>query len=286
MVVSVARFGRIFILDFFVLAGMKSVENPPLRIFKPLQPIKMRHYITLILLGISTFCSAQIDIKAENKVVNGIILYGFIPDTKFVNYYCSLKTKILIDSMTYDFIPQNDINYSIIRKNRQLEKSLGVADSFLTGNLETNICVYQPNNKRLDKYYCDSLINIYCLNNIYDSMLYKPDLKEPMTLRIKSHAIYSKNQSDTVYIALQFYGTVIQYENIIYGEQTDCRKLIFKNETEEFDDSHSLCPFEKFDSTIIVLNKIKQLDKIDTETKLKLGLIKSELTDLKIFLYE
>lgn len=246
----------------------------------------MRHYITLILLGISTFCSAQIGLKAEKKDVYGTILYRFIPDTKFINHYCSLKTKILIDSMTYDFIPQNDINYSIIRKNKQLEKSLGVADSFLTGNSETNICVYRPNDKRFDKNYCDSVISAYRVNNIYDSILYKLDSKEHMTLRIKSNDIYSKNQSDTVYIALQFYGTVIQYENIIYGEQTDCRILTFENGTEEFDDSHSLCPFEKFDSTIIVLNKVKQLDKIDTETKLKLGLTESELTDLKIFLYE
>lgn len=126
----------------------------------------MRHYITLILLGISTFCSAQIDLKAEKKDVNGTILYGFIPNTKFINYYCSLKTKILIDSTTYDFIPQNDINYSIVRKNKQLEKSLGVADSFLTGNLETNICVYRPNDKRLDKSYCDSVISVYRVNNI------------------------------------------------------------------------------------------------------------------------
>lgn len=246
----------------------------------------MRHYITLILFGISTICSAQIDLRAEKKDVNGIILYRFIPDTKFVGYYCSLKTKIVIDSMTYDFVPQNDINYSIIRENKQLEKTLGVANSFLTGNFETNMCVYRPNDIRLEKYNCDSVISVYRVNNVYDSLLFKPDSEEHMMLRIFSDAIYSKNHTDTIYVALQFYGTVIRYDNIKYGEQTDSRILNFDDGTKEFDDSHSLCPFEKYDSTIIVLNKVNQLDKIDAETQSQLGLIKSGLTKLKIFLYE
>jgi hypothetical protein len=246
----------------------------------------MRHYITLIFLVISTFCSAQIELRADKKVVNGIILYRFIPDTKFTDYYCSLKTQIVIDSMTYDFIPQNDVNYSIIQENKQLEKSLGLADSFLTGNLETNICVYRPTDKRLEKYNCDSVIKVYRVNNIYDSILYKPDSEEPMTLRIVSDVIYSRTQTDTIYIALQFYGTVIKYENIVFGEQTDYRKITFDDGSEEFDNTHSLCPFEKYNSTIIVLNKVNQLDKIDNEKQSQLSLAKTELNQLKIFLYE
>jgi len=246
----------------------------------------MRNCITLILLGISIFCSAQTEKKAEKKIVNGTILYRFIPDTKFQGYYCSLKSKIVIDSLTYDFVPQNDANYSIIRENKKFEKTLGVADSYLTGNLETNLCVYRPNEKRLENFNCDSVINIYKLNNVYDSLLYKPNLEEYMTLRIKSNAIYTKGQSDTIYIAFRFYGTVIQYDNIVFGEQSDYRIITFDDGTEEFDDSHSLCPFEKYDSTIIVLNRVNQLEKLDNEPQNRSGFVKSELKELKIFLYE
>ncbi len=56
-----------------------------------LQPIKMRNCITLILFGISILCSAQTDKKAENKEVEGVILFRFIPDTKFQDYYCYMN---------------------------------------------------------------------------------------------------------------------------------------------------------------------------------------------------
>ncbi|BDD03977.1 hypothetical protein AUTU_14600 [Aureibacter tunicatorum] len=234
----------------------------------------------------SIFCSAQIDKKAEMKNVSGTIIYSFIQDSKYQDYYCSLKTKIVLDSLAYDFIPQNDINCSIIRQNREFENSIGIADAFLTLNFETILCVHYSNDKRLHNFNCDSVINVYRINNIYDSLLYKPDFEEPMTMRIKSDAIYLKNQSDTVYIALQFHGTVVKYENIVFGEQTDYRVIIIDDEFVEFDDSHSLCPFEKYNSTIMALNKVNKIDIIGAETKSQLGLTKSELTELKIFMYE
>jgi len=251
-----------------------------------LQPIIMRNCMTLILFIISIFCTAKTEIKAEKIDVNGIVLFRFIPETKMQDFYCSLKPRILIDSITYDFIPTNYTNYSIIRANSQIEKTFGVADSFPTGNLETNFCVLWPNDKRLANYNCDSVLKVYYENNIYDSILYNPDSEEHMTMRIKSKAIYTKEFSDTIYIAIQFKGTVIKYDNIVFGAQSDYRTTSFDDGTEEFDDSHGICPFEKFDSTIIVLNKATRLDRIDKEKQIQLQLIKSELTHLKMFLHE
>lgn len=246
----------------------------------------LRYYLSLILVGISTFCSAQTELKASKKNVNGVILYSFIPDSKFAGYHCSLKTKILIDSITYDFVPENYVNYSIISKNKQLEKSLGLAESYLTGSFIAFTCVHRPNDKRVEKYDCDSAIDVFRVNNIYHPLLYKPDLEEIMALRIFSEGIYSKNHSDTIYIALQFSGTVIRYDDIEYGEQTDYRISKVDDDTEEFDDSHSLCPFKKYDSTLIILNQVKHLDKICSETQRQLKLLKSASTVIKIFLYE
>ncbi len=246
----------------------------------------MKNCITLILLGISVFCSAQTEKKAEKKDINGIILFRFIPDTKMKDSYCSLKPRILINSKSYDFIPESDANYSIIKRNMQFEKELGDADSFLTKDIVTIICVFRSKDKRFESYNCDSVINVFRKNNIYDTLLYKEDMEELMKLRIKSDAIYTKEHSDTIYIALQFNGNIIKYDNIVWGEQSDYRIISLDDGTEEFDNSHSLCPFEEYNSTIIVLNKVNRLDRIDKDKQIQMGLIKSELTQLKIFLYE
>jgi hypothetical protein len=251
-----------------------------------LQPIIMRTFLTSILLGISLFCLAQTEKKADKKTIDGIILCRFIPDLSFENYYCSLIPKILIDSMTYDFVPHNGSNFSIISKYKQFEESLGTASTFNTENLETNLCVYRSNNKRLKSCYCDSAINVYRNNNLYDTLLYKPDLQEHMTLRINSDAIYTNNGSDTTYIVLQFNGSIIKYVNVEFGEKSDYFISAIGDRKSALDEYNGFCPFEKHNTTFIVLNKVKRLNKVDEVQITKLGLKKSELTELKLFLYE
>ena len=247
----------------------------------------MRYCITLILLGISIFCTAQLDKKAEKINVNGVILYRFLPDPKFDGYYCSNIPEIILNTTKFDFIPHNDANYTIIRQNPAFEKKLDKSELYLTGNIETNLFVYSPleNNFR-DKKYRDSIINVFRQNNIYDTLLYMPQLAENMALTISSNSIYRSKDSNTVFIALGFSGSVIKYQNVIYGEQSDYRILTSNDETEEFDETHGKCPFEKYDTTFIVLNKVEKLEKVNKRQMKSIDLIESALTELKIFLHE
>ena len=87
--------------------------------------------------------------KAEKLEVDGTILYSFIQNKDNKDFHCLIKTQIIIDSSFYDFIPKSDINYDIIKENKELEKTLGDADSYCIGNIETHSCVFYPNDKRL-----------------------------------------------------------------------------------------------------------------------------------------
>jgi len=203
-----------------------------------------------------------------------------------MGYYYSLKAKILVDSIANDFVPHNDANCSIIRNNKIFESTLGSANKYITGDILAEMCVHNRKDKILEKINCDSVLKVFSLYNIYDSLLFKLDFAEHMTKKISSNSIYSSQNFDTIYIAVKFCGSVIQYENIVYGEQSDYRIIKLDDGTEEFDDSHSLCPFEKYESTIIVLNQVDKLDNIDETQRKRLKLIKSELSELKIFLYE
>ena len=86
----------------------------------------MKTLFLFLLLFFTCFASSQSVINAEVRKVEGVVLYRFFPNGN--NTYCSLKTKILIDSNFYDFIPHNDANASIIRKNPILTEKLGDAD--------------------------------------------------------------------------------------------------------------------------------------------------------------
>jgi hypothetical protein len=230
----------------------------------------------------SYFCWAQIIPKAEKLEVDGTILYSFIQNKDNKGFHCLIKTQIIIDSSFYDFVSKSDINYDIIKENKELEKTLGVADSYCIDNIETHSCVFYPNNKRLKNYNCDSAIEVFRTFNIYDSVLYKPDMK----LRIQSDAIYSKPGSDTLYIALQFKGIVIKYENIIYHKLKAPKNFVDKEEYEPTEEIYNPCNAEEINTPIIVLNKVIEIEKIDLLMQNSLGLIKSNMSEIKVFLYE
>ena len=241
--------------------------------------------IFISLFSIPILCFTQLEKRAECKDIEGVILFRFVPDTRFEGCYCSLKSKILIDSTVYDFVSQ-DFNYSIIQENKELEESLGGTDAFYRVDFLTNFCLHNPNHIRLKNFNCDSLINVFSLNNIYDPLLYKLDYSKHMTMTILSNSIYSSEDSDTIYIAIDFRGRVIQYENIIYGEQSDYRIITNDEGVKIFDASHGSCPFEKYDSTIIVLNEVYLLNEINNRQQDLLKLKTTELKKIEIFLYE
>lgn len=84
----------------------------------------MRIYINLLLLSISLTTFSQNKPTAELLDFEGIILFHFIPENEV--YHCKLKSKIIIDSVTYNFIENNDINASILRKYKGLQNNIGV----------------------------------------------------------------------------------------------------------------------------------------------------------------
>ena len=245
----------------------------------------MKNGIIFILLIIPIFCLSQNKETAEKININGTILFKYIPDNMFEGFYCSLGPKIIIDSTEFDFIPSNDVNYSIIRENKDLIVDLGEPEKYLTGNLESHLCVFRTSNTKTNKLSCDSIIKAYSQNNVYDTLIYKPDLNEHMTLKISSNSIFTKSNSDTIFIAVSFTGTVIKYNDLTYGEQMDYRETTFDNEV-LFDDSHGTCPFEKLDKTFIVLNKVDSLSIIKDEEIALLNLKALELKEVKIFLHE
>ncbi|MCF8297910.1 MAG: carboxypeptidase-like regulatory domain-containing protein [Saprospiraceae bacterium] len=224
--------------------------------------------------------------KVEKLNVDGVIIFRFIPDNNFKGYYCSLKSKIIIDSSKFDFIPHNDANYTIIKQNIELERKLGDPSIYLTRSFESNYCLYASHDNQKDKMNCDSIINVFSQYNIYNNILYKLDSKESMVLTISSNSIFSAENSDTIYIPLLFSGEVFKYQNIIYGEQSDYRIMKSDDGTDLFDDSHSICPFEKYSKIFIVLNNVKSLSRINNKQMKNLKLSESKLTELKIFLYE
>ena len=245
----------------------------------------MKNRVLFILLFISNFCFSQNEKTAELININGTVLFKYIPDSMFEGYYCSLGATLLIDSTEFDFISSNDANYAVIRQNWFLTKELGDPGKYLTGNFESHFCIYKASDTNFVKTSCDSIIKIYAQNNIYDTLLYKPSLSEEMTLEIRSNNVYSKNNSDTIYIAISFIGLGLRYNNIAFGQQTDYRETIIDNEI-EFDNSHSTCPFKKLKETFIVLNNVESLRPINEEEIITLDLKHSELKGVKVFLHE
>jgi hypothetical protein len=246
---------------------------------------KMRHCITFILLGLSFLCSAQIDKKVKKLNVIGVIIYRFIPDVKFDGYYCSLKPEIIIDTARFDFVSSSASNYTILEKNPEFSNILDIPENYLT-NFETNLSIYKSQYCKDNFIKCDSILKEFKTHNIYDSAFYKPDFNEHMTLSIYSNSIFKIKNSDTICIAFSFIGSVIKYENVMFGDQTDYRIQTTDKETKIFDGSHSSCPFEKYNTTFIVLDKVDRFERINKSGIESLGLEFSELIKLKVFLYE
>jgi len=203
----------------------------------------------------------------------------------FEGFYCPRSATMIIDSTEFDFITSNDANYSIIKEHKDLMIELGAPEKYLTGNLESQLCIYKTSEAKKYKVSCDSILKTYSQNNIYDTLLYKPEMNEYMTLKISSNSIFTKSNSDTIFIAISFKGTVIKYNNITHGEQANYRGVTFDNVV-IFDDSHGTCPFEKLDKTFIVLNKVKRLSVIKEVKVDLLNLKKSELKQVKIVIHE
>ena len=245
----------------------------------------MRHCITFILLALSFLSSAQSDKKVEKLNVTGVIIYRFIPDFRFAGYYCGMKPKILIGTAYFDFVPNWEANYNILKQNPKFSKVLGTPENYVT-SFETNLCIHELNYCKYNCIKCDSILNEFKAHNIFDSAFYMPDFNEHMTLGISSNSIFKVKNSDTICIVFSFTGTVIKYENVIFGEQTDTRIQSLDDGTKIFDDSHSLCPFEKYNTTFIVVDKVERYDRINNKTIESLGLEFSDLTKLKLFLYE
>ncbi|MFC0878987.1 hypothetical protein ACE01N_20500 [Saccharicrinis sp. FJH2] len=245
----------------------------------------MRYFITFILLGLFLFCKAPNEKKTEKVDVVGTIIFKFIPDKKFEGYYCSLKPEILINSNRFDFVPNRAANYYILKENPELLDSLTNLDSYQS-KFETNLNFRKCQNCNNEKINCDSIIKEFRMYKIYDTAFYKPDYCENMTLNIFSNSIYNFKNSDSICIVFSFSGTVIKYENIVYGEQTDYRIQTTNTGTKVFDNSHGTCPFERYDSTFIVMDMIDKYDRVKPEIIDSLNLKMTALNKVKIFLYE
>ena len=107
-----------------------------------------------------------------------------------------------------------------------------------------------------------------------------------MKLRIQSDAIYSKMGSDKLYIALQFKGIVVKYDNIIYHKLKAPKNFVDKEEYEPTEEIYNPFNAEEINTPIIVLNKVIEIEKIDLLMQNRLGLIKSNMSEIKVFLYE
>jgi hypothetical protein len=245
----------------------------------------MRNCLIFILLGLSFLCSAQIEKKVERLNVTGVIIYQFIPDIKHDGYYCGMKPKIIIDSTQFDFIPNGAANYNILKQNPKFSDVLDAPESYRT-SFEANLCIHESKYCKDNFINCDSILNEFKTHNIFDSAFYMPDFNEHMTLSIYSNSIFKVKNSDTICIAFSFTGTVVKYENVIFGDQTDYRIQTLEDGSKTFDDSHGTCPFEKYNTTFIVVDKVKRYEKINQKKIKSLGLDFSDLTKLKLFLYQ
>ncbi len=246
----------------------------------------MKKQTVFILLSLISFTQLYSVETAEKKYVRGIVLYKYSLDKNYKDHYCRVDTKILVDSVSYDFIPNNSVNYSIISKYKELESNIGNAVDFQTENIETSICVFYPNDKRFSSHDKDSILSIYKENNIYDSLIYKPDLEESTTLRIKSNSIYIDEKSDTVFIAFRFYGNVIVYENSYFTEKHEKKDGNLKNSIDNFVSEDCSCPEKRHNFKYVILNKVEKLEKISDCELNMLKLKLSKLKDVRQFLYE
>lgn len=240
--------------------------------------------LIFIFLGFSSICVSQTGKNAVSLDIKGTVIFYFIADDSACNFVCPLIPEVIIDSVNYHFIPHCDANYSIIKEDSILQSIIGKPELYLKNNFESIVCAYNKH-RFADKINCDSVIKQYTLHNIYDSCLYKPDHEEHMVEKIISNSIYKKQDSDTIIIAIYFTGSVIKYENIVYGEQSDYRLYEDDEGIEEFDDSHGSCTFEKLNSTFIVLNKVERLAPISLDIANKLKIEKVDIDEIKIFMH-
>lgn len=230
----------------------------------------------------SLVCVGQLGVEAEKMKVKGIVIYPFLKEDRISSYYYSMNKRIIIDSTAYDFIPHVGVNSNIIRKYDELVRHLGDAKTYNVNDFIVDYVMFNPNAPEIEGLNVDSIKDVYRRYNIYDSLLFYEDY---MVWNIRSEAIFSKENNDTLHIAFEFYGTVIKYDNIIYGAQTDYRILKFPDGTECFDDSHSWQPFEKYDTTIVVLNEVDSIRSLDEATLKYLNFHKSEVKKIGVFRY-
>jgi hypothetical protein len=135
-----------------------------------------------------------------------VVIFKFIPDNKVDGYFCRLKPKIIIDLIRFDFISNRVANYKILKENPEFSNLLGLPENFLT-NFETNLCIYKSQYCKNEFINCDSIMKEFNLHNIYDTVFYKLDFIENMTLNIYSNCIYKNKNSDTICIAFLFAGS-------------------------------------------------------------------------------
>ncbi|MFC0875768.1 hypothetical protein ACE01N_04195 [Saccharicrinis sp. FJH2] len=231
------------------------------------------------------FCNAQNKKKAEQVDIVGTIIFKYTPDKEFDEYYCSLKPEILIRFSKFDLIPNRETNYYILKKNPDLLSSITNPENYLS-KFETILNFRNCQSCKSEKIDCDSVIKEFRTYYIYDTLFYKPDYCENMTLNISSNSIYRFNNSDSICIAFTFSGTVMKYENVYIGEQTDYRIQTTNTGEKVFDHSHGTCPFEKYDSTFIAIDKIEKYDSVKPEIIDYLNLRRTDFNNVRVFLYE
>lgn len=247
----------------------------------------MRHCI-ILLIGI--FVGFSISVKAQNektaivKEVNGIVFLKFIEKGE---YYCMLKSTILIDSTSYDFMPERNSNIKILHKNVELESKIGKANSFGdSSNYMTFKCFHTKDSNEFRRYRCDSVLDVYRRYTILDPQIFNFDYSEPSVLKIISDCIYKSQSNDTVYIIFGLKASVVMYRNIELGPQVDDRIIENDDGTTYFDDSHGTCQFGIYNSTLVVLNRVHDIYKINDNLMNTFNLKKLELNYLKVFLFE
>lgn len=248
--------------------------------------LKMKAILSSILLTILLQSFAQSNINATIENLNTVVVFHFIPNLEIEGYFCQLNSTIYLDSTECVFIPYRGANYELIRAHQMLGDELGVAESYASEGILTEFCLSKTKNANLENINCDSLLSIYAEHTIYDSVKYHEVILDPTTLVIRSEDIYGKLHNDTLYIALQFQGSVIHYRNLERENQSEHELQSPNNAFKELDDSEDHCIQRKYDSEIVVLNKVKDLSSLDSLTIEQFGFHKLERTELNFFIWE
>jgi hypothetical protein len=183
-------------------------------------------------------------------------------------------------------LSSDNANNEIIRNNKELKKYVGEMH-FWSGDFYSLHCTYDTTfiKNAEDARFCDSILKEIKKYNIYDKHLYRPLKSSRFSFCIESTSIFENENKDTIYISLNFTGAVIKYCDVTYGQQFDPRYYEDDNGFSEFDESHSLCPFEKLESTFFVLHRTKKLKTINNRQAKKLKLKKSKITRVTTFSY-